>query len=186
MNQNRILSIAVAALLATVTLACSGSPMATSPLAPSAVTATGFALETGDTADAMFGALGNDNDRGKGTDGTTATTPTPPTTTVEAEAEDDDGEDEDGDDEDRRGNPHHGAGPHSGTVSSFRGACPAVTFNLKGLRISTTEATTYAGGTCETLRPNVQVIVTGTAGTATRTSVAKTITITRTPNVRTR
>ncbi|MBM3817563.1 MAG: hypothetical protein FJW14_00905 [Acidimicrobiia bacterium] len=102
------------------------------------------------------------------------------------DGEDDDMDDDDGDDEDRRGNPHHGAGPHSGTVSSFRGACPNVTFNLKGLRISTTADTTYEGGTCETLRPNVKVTVTGAAGTGARTFVAARITIDRTPNVRTR
>ena len=98
----------------------------------------------------------------------------------EAEDGDEDDADEDGEAEDGSGNPHHGAGPHSGTVSSFRGACPAVTFNLKGLRVSTTEATTYEGGTCEMLRPNVQVTVTGTAGTTSRTFVAETVTILRT------
>ncbi len=107
---------------------------------------------------------------------------------TDADDDDDDDADEDGDEddaedddaEDGRGNPHHGAGPHSGTVSSFRGACPAVNFNLKGLRVSTTAATTYAGGTCETLRPNVHVTVTGTAGTTSRTFVAATVTILRT------
>lgn len=95
---------------------------------------------------------------------------------VELEDDDDDDEDEEDDD----GNRHHGAGPHHGTVSSFRGTCPVVTFNLKGLRISTTSATTYVGGACETLRPNVQVLVTGTLGTEPRTFTATTIAITRT------
>jgi hypothetical protein len=273
MNQNQLLSIALAALLATSTLACGGSPTATAPLAPTAVSATGLALETGDTADGSFEALDKGKDKGPGDkgrtdkDGTSSTTPTTESPVVEAEGvvvtatgtcpaktftigthsitagatteyeegvcadlvalaeikvraerqadntlvatkvefkdtdeaddegegedddadDDDDGEDDDDrDGEDRRGNPHHGAGPHSGTVSSVRGACPAVTFNLKGLRISTTDATTYEGGTCETLRPNVRVTVTGAAGTGTRTFVAETITITRMPNVRTR
>jgi hypothetical protein len=110
--------------------------------------------------------------------------------------------DEDADDggeaEDGSGNPHHGAGPHSGTVSMLRGTCPAVTFNLKGLRVSTTEATEFVSGagdaveagetagaaaveaTCEMLRPNVQVTVTGEPGTTSRTFVAATVTIVRT------
>ena len=60
-----------------------------------------------------------------------------------------------------------------------------MTFVLKGLRVSTTDKTKYEGGTCATLRANVKVIVTGTAGTAARTFAADTITIVRTPNVRT-
>lgn len=99
---------------------------------------------------------------------------------VELEDDDDDDEEED-DAEDGDGNPHHGVGPHHGTVSSFRGTCPVVTFNLKGLRISTTKDTTYVGtATCEMLRPNVQVVVTGTLGTEPRTFTATTIAITRT------
>jgi hypothetical protein len=100
--------------------------MATSPLAPSAVAATGFALETGDTTAATFGALGND--KGKGN-------------TEPVDVGDDEGDDEGEGDE---------------------------------------------GGTCEMLRPNVQVVVTGAAGTARRAFIADTITIVRTPNVRTR
>jgi hypothetical protein len=65
-------------------------------------------------------------------------------------------------------------------VSSFRGVCPAVTFNLKGTTVITDAATTYEGGTCATLRPDVQVVVTGTAGVERRTFNAATITITQT------
>lgn len=106
----------------------------------------------------------------------------------DVEFEDDDADDdtEDADDdeaehEDGEGNPHHGEGPHDGTVSSFRGVCPAVTFNLRGLTIVADAATTYTGGTCATLRPNVQVLVTGALAPAVRrTFNAATITITRT------
>jgi len=97
---------------------------------------------------------------------------------VEIRTDDDDDDDED--DDDGEGNPHHGAGPHDGTVSSFRGACPTVTFNLKGLTIVADAATTYVGGTCATLRPSVKVVVTGAlAPLARRTFNAATITITR-------
>ena len=85
---------------------------------------------------------------------------------------------EEGDDEDR--NPHDGPGPFDGTVSELRGICPTATFNLKGMEIVTGAATTYTGGTCETLRPNVQVLVTGTRVGETRTINAVTIEITRT------
>jgi uncharacterized protein DUF5666 len=100
---------------------------------------------------------------------------------VEIRTEDEDEDEDDADDDDGDGNPHHGAGPHDGTVSSFRGACPTVTFNLKGLTIVTDAATTFVGGTCATLRPNVKVVVTGAlAPAARRTFKAATITITRT------
>lgn len=95
---------------------------------------------------------------------------------VDLKTEDDD----DTEDDDGEGNPHHGAGPHDGTVSSFRGVCPAVTFNLKGLTIVADGATTYVNGTCATLRPNVQVVVTGALAPERRTFKAATITITRT------
>jgi hypothetical protein len=90
--------------------------------------------------------------------------------------------DEDGD---RRGNPHDGPGPFDGTVSMFRGTCPVVSFNLKGMRVSTTKDTTYEGVAegvdgCSLLRPNVKVIVTGTPGEARRAIIATTITIVRT------
>lgn len=85
------------------------------------------------------------------------------------------------DDDDSDGNPHHGEGSHDGTVSSFRGACPTVTFNLKGLTIVADAATKYVGGTCATLRPSVKVVVTGAlTPAARRTFKAATITITRT------
>lgn len=89
-------------------------------------------------------------------------------------------DDEDTENEDGEGNPHHGAGPFDGTVSSFRGVCPAVTFNLRGLTIVADAATTYVGGTCATLRPNVQVVVTGAVAPGRRMFKAATITITRT------
>lgn len=92
-----------------------------------------------------------------------------------------DEDDTEDNDDDSDGNPHHGEGSHDGTVSSFRGACPTVTFNLKGLTIVADGATTYFGGDCATLRPNVQVVVTGAlAPAARRTFNAATITITRT------
>lgn len=89
-------------------------------------------------------------------------------------------EKEDEEDEDSDRNPHHGEGPLEGTVSSFRGACPTVTFNLKGMTVVTDSTTTYTGGTCATLRPNVKVVVTGTPAATRRTFKAATITITRT------
>ena len=98
----------------------------------------------------------------------------------EDDTEDDDADSDDADDHSGR-NPHDGPGPFEGTVSSFRGPCPAVTFNLKGMRIVATSATTFTGGTCETLRPNVKVVVTGTHGTGRRVFNATAITITRTP-----
>lgn len=89
-------------------------------------------------------------------------------------------EKEDEEDEDSDRNPHHGEGPLEGTVSSFRGVCPTVTFNLKGMTVVTDSTTAYTGGTCATLRPNVKVVVTGTPAAARRTFKAATITITRT------
>ena len=101
----------------------------------------------------------------------------------DADVDDDDTDDVDDDDSDDAGsgrNPHHGAGPLDGTVSSFRGICPTVTFNLRGMRIVADAATTYVGGTCATLRPNVQVVVTGTPAPGRRMFTAEAITITRT------
>jgi hypothetical protein len=49
-----------------------------------------------------------------------------------------------------------------GIVASLRGACPTLTFNLKGTTVVTNTDTTYTGGSCATLRPNVMVAVTGT------------------------
>lgn len=87
----------------------------------------------------------------------------------------DENEDEDG------GNPHEGAGPFEGTVSSFGGVCPTVTFNLRGMAIVTSATTTYVAGTsCAMLRPNVRVVVTGTRVGETRTINATAIEITRT------
>lgn len=91
-----------------------------------------------------------------------------------------DDEDADAAADDTNGNPHHGAGPHDGTVSSFRGVCPTVTFNLRGLTMVADAATIYVGGTCATLRPNVQVVVTGAPAPGRRMFTAATITITRT------
>ncbi|MSO81758.1 MAG: hypothetical protein EXQ53_00465 [Acidobacteria bacterium] len=87
---------------------------------------------------------------------------------------------DDVDDGNGQGNPHIGTGPHDGTVSSFRGVCPTVTFNLRGTTIVADAKTTYVGGTCATLRPNVQVIVTGAPAPGRRMFAAATITITRT------
>jgi hypothetical protein len=98
-------------------------------------------------------------------------------TTGDGDDTEDDTEDND---DDSDGNPHHGEGSHDGTVSSFRGACPTVTFNLKGLTIVADGATTYFGGTCATLRPSVKVVVTGALSAARHTFNAATITITRT------
>lgn len=86
--------------------------------------------------------------------------------------------DDDEDEESR--NPHDGLGPFEGTVSEFRGVCPAVTLNLRGMDIVTSATTTYVGGTCATLRPNVHVAVTGTRVGETRTINATAIEITRT------
>jgi hypothetical protein len=89
------------------------------------------------------------------------------------------GEDEDADDDESR-NPHDGPGPFDGTVSELTGVCPAVTFNLRGMEIVTSATTTFVGGTCATLQPNVQVVVTGTRVGETRTINATRIEITRT------
>jgi len=100
---------------------------------------------------------------------------------IRTEDEDDGDGDDAEDDDDGDGTPNDGAGPPDGTVSSFRGTCPTVSFNLKGLTIVADATTTYVGGTCATLRPNVQVVVTGAlAPAARRTFNAATITITRT------
>lgn len=100
---------------------------------------------------------------------------------VEFKDEDEDEEEEEEDDEDSGPNPHDGSGPFEGTVSSFRGTCPLVTFNLKGMTIVATSTTTYTGGTCEMLRPNVKVIVTRGPLSVGRVVMAATIAITRTP-----
>jgi hypothetical protein len=55
-----------------------------------------------------------------------------------------------------------------------------VTFNLRGMTIVTSAATAYIGGTCETLRPNVKVEVTGTRVGESRTIEAISVEITRT------
>jgi hypothetical protein len=101
-----------------------------------------------------------------------------------AEDDDEDSDDEDSDDEDSDGNPHNGTGPFEGTVSSFRGVCPLVTFNLKGMTIVATAATTYEGvpeAACVMLRPSVKVVVTRGTGSVGRVVMAATITITRMP-----
>lgn len=88
--------------------------------------------------------------------------------------------DDDDEDDDESRNPHDGPGPFAGTVSEFRGTCPTVTFNLRGLEIVTSATTAYIGGTCDTLRPNVRVVVTGTRVGDTRTINATAIEITAT------
>ncbi len=149
-----------AALLSTLLLmACSDGPQSTLPLAPSALPAFGLLLEADGEIDA-WGTLGRGSEKA-------------------ADDEDSDSE-EDSDHDSEEGNPHHGAGPHRGAVSRFRGVCPAVTFNLKGLAIVADAATTYTGGTCATLRPNVQVLVTGGLLPQRRMFKAATIAITQT------
>jgi hypothetical protein len=114
---------------------------------------------------------------------TTQATGTLVATSIKVKDADDEDADEgveEEDDEASGGNPHDGLGPFEGTVSSFRGVCPTVTFNLRGMQIVTSATTTYAGGTCATLRPNVQVVVTGTRVGETRAIEATNIEITRT------
>ncbi len=108
-----------------------------------------LALEAADESEA-WGTLGNeawDTLGNKGKDGQRA-------------GDDDEDSDSDNDDNGKdTGKGKDGTGPLDGTVSSFRGDCPAVTFSLRGTTIVTDSSTTYAGGGCATLRPNVKVIV---------------------------
>ena len=139
------------------------------------------------TAALAVDTVGSLGERGKGhvkdkdKDKDAPTTPDESVDADDAAGVGDDGEGDEVDDHDGS-NPHDGLGPFQGTVSRFRGLCPAVMFNLKGMRIVATTATTYTGGTCETLRPNVRVIVTGTHGTERRVFHATAIAITRTPS----
>ena len=124
----RLPPIAAAAVLTAMSaIACSGSPMASAPFAPSALPALTLSAETGDgDAGATFGALdkgkGKDKDKDKDrtpTDGTTATTPT----VVEAE----------------------------GAVVTVTGTCPAKTFTIGLHSITTNAATVYDDGLCADL-----------------------------------
>ena len=179
----------LAALFSTMLLmACSDGPQAALPLAPSALSSTPAPsvvpspmtpLEAAGGIE-TWGTLGKgknndgqkDDDKGKDKDDEDADDDT------DDDVDDEATEDEDEEEHPRRG-PHHGAGPLDGTVSRFRGVCPAVTFNLKGTTIVTDAATTYVNGTCATLRPNVKVVVTGTPQAERRRFTAATITITR-------
>lgn len=102
-------------------------------------------------------------------------------THVKFHVEDEDDADDDEDEEDSDKNHRHPhVGPFDGTVSRFTGVCPTVTFNLQGMTIQTTATTTFVGGTCAMLRPNVQVTVEGTVpATGGRTVTATSVTITR-------
>jgi len=258
---HRLLSTAAALLLSISIVGCGGSPLASTPLSPSALPSSGLALQTSDVTAATDGwgtlGKGNGKDNGNGKDGdnagdekgkagkgeddspvaalsptgevegvvatatgacptktvtigtetfttneftvykhgtceelvalasvevkvTTQTDGSLLATRVKFEGTDEDEEEGEEESDDEGGNPHDGPGPFHGTVSAFRGVCPTVTFNLKGMKIVTSATTTYAGGTCETLRPNVQVLVTGTRVGETRTINATDIEITRT------
>ena len=100
---------------------------------------------------------------------------------VSIKGADDEDADEAEDDEDDKvhGDPAVHRSPLEGTVSSVQGTCPALTFNLKGISVTTAAATVYAptGSSCAMLRPNVKVVVTGTV--VERSLSAATITITR-------
>jgi len=48
-----------------------------------------------------------------------------------------------------------------GTVASVRGACPTLTMVVRGYAVTTSETTTYEGGSCSALRPGAKVVVTG-------------------------
>src|SRR5262245_52873774 len=62
-----------------------------------------------------------------------------------------------------------------GTVASLAGECPTLTMVVRGVRVSTTEETTYEIGECGNLRPGSKVLVEGdfeTDGSVTATSIA--------------
>ena len=62
-----------------------------------------------------------------------------------------------------------------GTVASLTGECPTVTMVVRGVRVSTTEETTYEIGECGNLRPGTKVRVEGDFeedGSLTATSIA--------------
>ena len=48
-----------------------------------------------------------------------------------------------------------------GTISYVSGQCPTATMAISGYNVVTTAATTYVGGTCESLRPGARVAVSG-------------------------
>ena len=48
-----------------------------------------------------------------------------------------------------------------GTVSAVRGTCPTLTMVIRGYAVMTSEATTYVGGSCSSLRAGAKVVVTG-------------------------
>jgi len=48
-----------------------------------------------------------------------------------------------------------------GTVSAVRGTCPTLTMVIRGYAVMTSDATTYVGGSCSSLRPGAKVVVTG-------------------------
>lgn len=63
----------------------------------------------------------------------------------------------------------------SGTASNVTGVCPAVTFQLKSLTVTTNAATKYTSGNCGNLHNNVQVSGTGVSapdGSVLATSIA--------------
>ena len=49
-----------------------------------------------------------------------------------------------------------------GTISGLVGACPAVTFTVGAVKVSTTAATTFTGGTCQQLANSGKAAVAGT------------------------
>lgn len=178
-------ALAFLAVSTSLAAACGGGAEQAMPFSPSIVPSSALSLEADGTAAALsgdtFGLLGEKGKgHGKGNQDDDGADEGDEADDVDDVDDVDDTESDEADDHSGR-NPHDGPGPFEGTVSSFRGLCPAVTFNLKGMRIVATSATTYIGGTCETLRPNVKVVVTGTHGTERRVFNATAITITRTP-----
>ncbi|MGQ0736696.1 MAG: DUF5666 domain-containing protein [Acidobacteriota bacterium] len=67
-----------------------------------------------------------------------------------------------------------------GTVASLKGTCPALTMVVRGVRVVTTDETTFVNGECGNLRPGTKVDVEGDLG-PNGDVVAETITITDQP-----
>ena len=62
---------------------------------------------------------------------------------------------------DQPGGSGQGRTTGEGTVSAVRGACPTLTMVIRGYAVMTSEATTYVGGSCSSLRAGAKVVVTG-------------------------
>lgn len=93
-------------------------------------------------------------------EGTRAANGTLVASLIRFESADDDGDADDGPDDGDGDDPVADVSM-SGHVSALRGACPSLTFNLRGFDVATTSRTTVKGGTCGDLRAGVEVEVVG-------------------------